>query len=201
MTWVAIDPIQDVEASSAFMPRVFTFREDFWMRYLERVDSTASHPDMWDFLASLVLATNAKVIVEAGTYKGHATFAMAESLALAKREGMIYTADVVDHDIGEVLQEAGLSRFVQFYEMRFEEMLKDIDEPIDLAFVDASETENARLRLDYVELLIPKLSPNGVIVVDDSTDDEWPGAKALRDACCLYLPVGRGITLFQTRTV
>lgn len=192
-------PEPDAPVGVAVLPRVFGPRAEQWMELMPRTDSSASDPQLWDFLAALAIAQNVDVIVEAGTYRGNACFAMAEALRLGGREAMIYTADVVDYHITEPLRTMGLEQFVDLYVGRFEQMLDErVPGLIDLAFVDASD-ENPWLRLEYVNLLVPRMAPHGLIVVDDCTDDAWPGAKILRDHACVYLPLGRGTCLFQSK--
>lgn len=199
MDWSPIGEVnRDLVPMFFERPRIFRHRADIWNPYMECVDTTASNPATWDFLAALVAAQQAKCIVEAGTYRGHGTFAMAESVAINHwHDAHIWTADVEDHGVQAVLDATGLAPWVTVCIERFETMLDRITQPIDLAFIDASEEDNAMLRLQYVDLVLPKLAPNGIIVCDDSTNDTWEGAKMLRAQASLYLPVGTGLTLFQ----
>jgi predicted O-methyltransferase YrrM len=181
------------------MPCVFWHRADFWHGLLaDSVDTTASHPETWDFLAQLVTGLNARTVVEAGTYRGHAALAMAEAMRVGCIDGCIYTADVVDHGVEALAEQAGLSRYLSFTRDRFETMVEPLD-GIDLAFIDASEEQTPALRIDYLNLVWEKLAPNGVAVVDDATNDEWPGAALLREKCGLYLPGGHGLAIFQKK--
>lgn len=170
-----------------------------WLRMLKNVDTVASHPDTWDVLAMLVRALRPAVVVEAGTYRGHATFAMAEAMWSADIDGHIYTADVEDHDIWPTLDNAGLVDYVTYHHGRFEQMLENVPGPINIAFIDASEDATPDLRIRYVNAVVPRLAPHGVVVVDDATDDGWPGAEVLRKSCGLYLPLGHGLAIYQMR--
>lgn len=187
----------DVKTSSANLPRVFQARWQEWMRYIDHIDTSSSHPDTWDFLCELVRGLKAKVIVEAGTYRGHATFAMAESLRRDDQEGHVWTADIEDFAIGDVLEAMGLAGRVTFFRGRFEDMLATVPDPIDLAFIDASEPDNARYRIDCLERVWLRLAPNGIVVMDDCADDAWRYANELRRWCGLYLPTSHGLCLFQ----
>lgn len=197
--WTPVSPKAPSADREVMLPRIFHPRCDFWLPLLSSVDDTASDPAVWDFLASMIAALQPRVIVEAGTYRGHGAFAMGEALLRDKIEGHIHTADVEDHYVYDALDRAGLGQYVTFYHGRFEHMLELVQGPIDLAFIDASEEENAALRIDYLNLVLPRLSPHGIAIVDDATDDGWPGAKVLRDQCSLYLPTGRGLALFQAK--
>ena len=198
-------PTEEVTPALTFtMPRVFWSRQMQWAPYFERVDNTASHPETWDFLAELVRDPSVKTVVEAGTYRGHGLFAMAESLKLRGREGHIWSADVTDFGVTQVLDAMGLSDRVSWCHGRFEDMLAYVPTEIDVAFIDCSEDGNPGLRLDYLDLVMPRLSKHGLVVIDDCSDSPenlWPEAKELRVRCDLYLPRGHGLTIFQKRSV
>lgn len=187
----------NAETLSAFLPRVFQARLEAWMPYLHVIDTSSSHPDTWDFLCELVRGLQARVIVEAGTYRGHATFAMAESLRRDEQEGHIWTADVEDFAVQEVLDAMGLADRVTFVHGRFEEMLATVPKPIDLAFIDASEPDNARYRVECLQHIWPHMASLGIVVMDDCAKDEWPHASELRARSSLYLPTNHGLCLFQ----
>jgi caffeoyl-CoA O-methyltransferase len=198
--WQPVDPRNDVvEEIMTPLPWVFWRRGELWKDFLALVDTTASHPEVWGFLSQMVNATGARVIVEAGTYRGHGCFAMAEALLCTGQEGHIWSADIVDHHVDDALRVVGLSEYVSLAIGKFDEMVEEqIAEPIDLAFVDASDPNNSMLRVDYVDFLYPRMRKGGLIVVDDCGDVEgWPSAQILRDTCNLYLPLGRGTCVFQ----
>ncbi len=198
--WEPVDRTNPVvDAGGAQLPRVFWGRPELWKDLLALVDTTASHPETWGFLAEMVNATKAKVIVEAGTYRGHACLAMAEALWCAKQEGHIWSADIEDHHVGDVLEQTDLRDYVTLCLGDFKRMVEEyVTEPIDLAFVDASDPDNALLRVETVAFLVPRMRKGGIIVVDDCANDEWPAAASLREYCNLYLPLGRGTCVFQT---
>lgn len=181
------------------MPRVFWGRPEVWVDFLARIDTTASHPETWAFLAEMVNSTKAKVIVEAGTYRGHALFAMAEALSVSEQEGHIWSADLVDYHVMDALVSVGLDSYVTLGIGDFQEMMiQEVKEPIDLAFVDASDPLNALLRMETVQFLKPRMRKGGLIIVDDCADTVgFPQAIALQEASDLYLPLGRGTCVFQ----
>lgn len=199
MKWEPVDGT--LGASVEFtMPRVIRSRLASFLPFFERVDMNASHPDSWDFLAECVRHPWVKTVVEAGTYMGHGTFAMAESLRLRGGEGHIWTADVTDFGVVDAFQRLQLSERVSWCHGRFEDMLTHIVDPIDFAFIDASQDGDPRMRVDYLDLVLPRLSPYGLVVVDDCLDSPenlWPEAKELRERCDVYLPLGNGLTIFQ----
>ena len=70
------------------------------------------------------------------------------------------------------------------------------DEPhVDLAFIDADKTGYQT----YLDLLLPRLSDRGLIVVDNVL---WSGARGVArrdDVQAVMLPVGDGVTLIRRR--
>lgn len=196
--WHALAEDATDERGSSHMPRVFWARIDLWGPLFHLVDQMTSHPDVWDLLATLIQSNRPRVIVEAGTYRGIATMAMAEALALVDdTEAMVYTADVVDFHVKDLVIASGHHGRVMPWLGRFEDMLTTIPGPIDFAFIDASELETPRLRVDYAELVYDRLSPGGLIVVDDCADDAWPYARHMRQWASLYVPAGRGTVIIQ----
>lgn len=199
MAWTGVGEVnRDAAPVNYPMPMIFRHREALWFSIVKDLDTNASDPRSWDFLAQCAAMPHVHTIVEAGTYRGHGTFAMVESLYQhRKNDAHIFTADVEDYGVSEVLAATGTAPAVTFFHGRFEAMLDTIQAPIDLAFIDASEVERPLLRLEYVNLVLPRLSPHGLCIVDDCTDDAWAGAKMLRNAANIYFPVGHGFCLFQ----
>lgn len=198
--WSAVNTEAQVhEEYKAQLPTVFWGRPDTWKEYLAVVDTTASDPDVWAFLAGMVQATKAKVIVEAGTYRGHALFAMAEALWAAQSDGHIWSADLVDYHVSDALQALGLGQFVTLGIGPFHLLVEQhVHEPIDLAFVDASDPNNPNLRMETVDFLLPRMRKGGLIVVDDCQENPgFPQADTIRERCDIYLPLGRGTCVFQ----
>ena len=178
---------------SIFWPRLFD-----WTPYVSRMDTMASYPATLDVLASLIIYTQPKVIVEAGTYRGHATFAMAEALYLYQRDAHVYTADPADYSVESVLHDMKLTPYATFFQGAFEEMLVTISGDIDFAYIDASASNDPELRTRYLDLVLGRLSTGGLIVVDDASSEEPVGA-ALRERCNLFLPRHHGLAIFQTK--
>ena len=75
-------------------------------------------------------------------------------------------------------------------------MLAMIVEPIGLAYIDASATDDPKMRLRHVRITMERLVPSGLIVVDDCAGD-WPGVKRIRQMASLYLPAHRGLCVIQ----
>ena len=165
------------------------------------------------FLKMLVAMLQPRLIVEIGTFTGYSALAMAEALPpggrlitleISKRHGAIaggnFAAspyrDVIDLRMGPALESLGR-----------------IEGPVDLAFVDADKTNYE----NYYEALLPKLSPAGIIAVDNTLwygrpldrSDESEDTVAVRRfndklanderVECVLLTVRDGVTLIRKR--
>lgn len=111
-------------------------------------------------LARLV---NARLAVEIGTFTGCSALHIAEGLA---EGGRLITCDI-DAEATAIAQRYWAQvPWGDRIELRLGpalETLRTIDEPIDLAFIDADKTGY----VDYWETLVPKMRPGGVIVADN----------------------------------
>ncbi len=185
-----------VQEVCSVVPTIFWPRLFDWSPFVMRMDTMASYPTTLDLLAALVVHMKPKTIVEAGTYRGHATFAMAEALYLNQRsDAHVYTADIHDLAVNEVLAHMHLLPYATFYHGPFEAMLKGI-ETVDMAYIDASATDQPALRTELLDLVWPKLSKGALVIVDDANSDEPVGA-ALRERAQLFLPQQHGLAIYQ----
>jgi predicted O-methyltransferase YrrM len=73
------------------------------------------------------------------------------------------------------IEEAGLSDRIEVRQGAAISELEKIEDPIDFAYVDCVKEEYPR----YLELLVPRLAPRGVIVADNVL---WRGFVAKGDA-------------------
>jgi len=115
-----------------------------------------------------------KVILEIGTFTGYATLCLAEGLA---EEGKIIT---IQKD-GEYLQiaraffeQSEYTEQIQLIEGDAIEIIPELNENLDLVFIDAGKKEY----LEYYELLMAKLKPSSIILADNIL---WRG-KVLDDS-------------------
>ncbi len=175
---------------------------------------TASEVAMLYWLYGLVFYMRPTLIVEAGTFEGHATIVMATALRDAKIPGLIYTADVDDYSVMPNCERNGVQDYVKPFWGDYCDLLDGplAGRSIDLAFIDSGpcickgEVPPERLieitmRSRHIKATLPRLAPNGVVVVDDmaAADDAWLGVKEFRDIAGLYLSAGRGMALLQRR--
>jgi predicted O-methyltransferase YrrM len=123
-----------------------------------------SGPVVGRLLELLVHATRARLVLEIGTFAGLSALAMAGGLA---PDGRIITCEI-DRERAEFARErfqaAGLSERIELRVGPAIETIATLDGPFDLVFIDADKTGY----LAYYEAVLPKLSPHGLIVVDNT---------------------------------
>jgi caffeoyl-CoA O-methyltransferase len=160
------------------------------------------------FLAFLVTMTNAKRIVEVGTFTGWSSIAMAGALPPG---GSIVTCDVNEETTAvarRYAEEAGVADRIEYRLGPGVETLATLDGPFDLAFIDADKGGY----VDYYEAILPKLAPGGTIAADNTLfglDGEGENSSAitrfnehvLHDdrVESVLLPFREGLTLIRRR--
>jgi caffeoyl-CoA O-methyltransferase len=124
------------------------------------------------FLEFLVFLAQPRLVLEIGTYSGYSALSMAGA---PSPEARIITCELLDEhaDVAERhIAAAGLSDRIEVRRGPALETIATLDGPFDLVFVDADKAGY----LDYYEAVLPKLSPRGLIVVDNVL---WSGRVAL----------------------
>ena len=115
------------------------------------------------FLAALVAMHRPQVILEIGTFTGYSALSMAETLPPG---GRIITCDISEEHLAIARRRIGASPYADSIEIRQGPALETIESlpgPFDLVFIDADKPGYQA----YYEATLPKLSPHGVIVVDN----------------------------------
>lgn len=159
-------------------------------------------------LQFFVFTTRAKVCVDVGTFTGMSAIAMAEVSPCTK----IYTIDRSNQS-GEKLAREHIKKYpnIEYCEGYASDILPSLPNNIDIAFIDADKKQTQ----SYFEILIDKLSDNGVIIVDDILwrgevlDPQDKRAKALDDFNkyvnqrddleTLVLPIRHGINIIRKK--
>ena len=166
--------------------------------------------DQGAFLTTLVRLVDAHFAVEVGTFTGYSSVCIARGLAAG---GRLLCCDVSEEWTAvarEAWVEAGVDDRIDLMIGPAADTLAQLGpEPVDFAFVDAYRT--------YLDLLLPKLAPNGVIAVDNvlwrgtvvEPDEDDGNRTALRefndhvaardDVDVAMLTVGDGISLITKR--
>ena len=169
--------------------------------------------DQGRFLKLLVEMTGARTAVEIGTFTGMSALWVARGLG---PEGTLHCFDISDEypAVGRPYwQRAGVDDRIQLHIGPAAERLDDLgDQAIDFAFIDADKAGYA----SYIEALLPRMSPRGLIVLDNVL---WSGMVAgppapgdtgalqdlndhlagRADLDVLMLTIGDGITLIRKR--
>jgi caffeoyl-CoA O-methyltransferase len=167
------------------------------------------------FLEMMVALTGARTVVEVGTFTGMSAMWLARGLPDDGRLICFELSEQYMATATEAWTEAGV---VDRIEVRFGPAADNLallpEEPhIDLAFVDADKVGYRA----YLDLLLPRLRPTGVILVDnviwsgavidpeDQSDDtvairEFNHHVANRSDCtAVMLTIGDGVTMIRPR--
>jgi caffeoyl-CoA O-methyltransferase len=123
------------------------------------------------FLQALVWATQARLVLELGTYSGYSALAMAAALPPG---GRIVTCEVAPDHAEFAQRHIDASPYADRIDLRLGRALDTIaqlDGPFDLVFIDADKGGYR----DYYDAVVPKLAPRGLIVADNTL---WSGRVA-----------------------
>jgi caffeoyl-CoA O-methyltransferase len=134
-----------------------------------------SGPMQGRFLSMISHMLAPKLIVELGTFTGYAALCLAEGMA---PNGKLITIEA-NEEIKPIAQQFfDRSPWAQQIDMRIgqaEHLIPPIEGEIDLAFIDADK-KSYKL---YLDLLLPKMRKNGIILADNVL---WYGKVADPDA-------------------
>jgi len=164
----------------AYAERYTSARADLFDRLGEETRATQNTPQMMvgplegAFLSFLVAMTDAKRVLELGTFTGWSSIEMARALP---PDGRIVTCDVNEETNAiarRYAEEAGVADRIDYRLGPALETLATLEGPFDLAFIDADKGGY----VDYYEAVLPKLSPRGVIAADNTLS----GADPNRDS-------------------
>jgi caffeoyl-CoA O-methyltransferase len=165
------------------------------------------------FLEMLVHAARPRLVLEIGTFSGYSALSMAAAMP---PEGRIVTCEINERHAEVARRAIASSPYASRIEVRVGpaiETIAGLGGLLDLVFIDADKTGY----LSYYEALLPKLSVNGLMVVDNTL---WSGAvldesnrsedavavRAFNDrvraddrVVCVLLTVRDGVTLIRRR--
>src|SRR4051794_1055568 len=150
------------EHSTAEPPELKAVAEETRERFGARAGMLTGHLE-GAFLRSLVAVTGARRVLEIGTFTGYSAMAMASALP---PDGQLITLDVNLEHVDVALRHIEDSPWRSQIQVRVGPALQtlvNLDGPFDLVFIDADKT-NYR---NYYEAVLPKLSDNGVIAIDN----------------------------------
>ncbi len=142
---------------------------DLFDRLAAETRETTTAPQMMvgllegQFLGALVRSTEAKRILELGTFTGYSSISMA--LALPP-DGRVITCDV-DEETTEIArryaQEAGVVDRIDYRTGPALDTIAGLDGEFDLVFIDADKPNY----LNYYEAVLPKLADDGLLIADN----------------------------------
>lgn len=115
------------------------------------------------FLSMLSKLISPQLIVEIGTYTGYSALCMAEGL---RSDGQLITIDIneeLETFTRSFFDRSPYSKQIDYRIADAKLELENIDGPIDLVFIDADKRNYAR----YFDLIIDKMRPGGLILVDN----------------------------------
>ena len=114
-------------------------------------------------LSMLSKMTNPGRILEIGTYTGYATLCLAEGLT---ENGFIHTIDInaeLEDMVRANFSRSPLNEKIIYHQGDATKIIPELNEVFDLVFIDADKKNNET----YYNLLIDKLRPGGIIIVDN----------------------------------
>jgi predicted O-methyltransferase YrrM len=123
-------------------------------------------PDTGRLLSILIRMAAARRILEVGTSNGYSTIWLAD--AARETGGRVTTLELNPDKVRlarENLTKAGLADRVQIVEGRAADTLAALPGPFDFVFLDADRPNY----LTYLDLVVPKVAPRGLIVADNVT--------------------------------
>lgn len=166
-------------------------------------------PEQGLLLTLLVRLSGAQHAVEVGTFTGYSSICIARGLGAGGQLVCFDRSDEWTATARRYWQRAGVADRV---ELRIGDAREELDRlpaepPVDFAFIDADKTGY----IQYYELLLPRLSPGGLIVVDnvlasgavlEPTSESAQAIAAFNDHVAadarvdaVMLPVADGLTL------
>ncbi|HWI75234.1 MAG TPA: O-methyltransferase [Baekduia sp.] len=129
--------------------------------------SMLSGPVVGRLLETLVFALRPQLVVEVGTYAGYSALAMAGALPPG---GRLVTLELNEVHADFAQRHVDASPYADRIEIVRGPALASLDRldgPFDMVFIDADKTGYP----DYYEAALAKLSPGGLIVVDNTLHD------------------------------
>ncbi len=152
-------------------------------------------PDTGRLLWIMIRATGASRILEVGTSNAFSTIWLAD--AARETRGRVTTLEVNPDKVRlarENLARAGLSERVEIVQGPAGDTLSGLTGPFDFVFLDADRGNY----LTYLELVVPRLVPGGLLVADNVTShahelgDYLARVKSHPALLSVTVPVGNG---------
>ena len=161
-------------------------------------------PDTGRLLWILIAATGATRILEVGTSNAFSTIWLADAARVTG--GRVVTLEVNPDKIAMArrnLTTAGLAKAVEIVEGSAADTLGRLPGPFDLAFLDADRPNY----LTYLDLVVPKLRPGGLLVADNVTShaneltEYLARVKSHPELFTVTVPIGNGEEIAVKRQI
>ena len=176
------------------------------MLMLAPCDGTAGDQDSLTFLGALIQMAQPRVVLEAGTYRGH--FALLAGRLVQRWGGYVFTADPIEHNWIHLIAANALQDTVEFVQDDFVKVGERLTAPADFAFIDSGPpflggpgpTDpgwDHGVRFRHYELAKQWVRPGGLVLVDDVNATDWQGSLRIREEATLLFPGGRGLSLWR----
>ncbi|HKB94075.1 MAG TPA: O-methyltransferase [Gaiellaceae bacterium] len=175
------------------------------VRLGEETDATQDAPGMsvgpleGAFLRFLVAMKRPRLVLEIGVFTGWSTIEMARALPPGAK---LVACDVNPETTAianRYAEEMGVVDRIDFRIGPALETLATLDGPFDLVFIDAWKSDY----IDYYEAVLPKLAEDGVIVADNTLQENVRpfNEHVMKDdrVECVLVPIREGVTLLRRR--
>jgi predicted O-methyltransferase YrrM len=146
-------------------------------------------PEKGKYLAETVRKSGVEKVLEIGTLVGYSAILIAHNLP---QDGMVHTVEIDPHsaELAQVnIYKADLEDKIKIHIGNALNIIPNIDEQFDMAFIDASKEEY----FDYLKLIEPKLRKNGIVFADN--------VKIFADRMGDYLDYVRNSGKYQSRYI
>jgi predicted O-methyltransferase YrrM len=184
------------DALTALLDELARFGEANDARESERAKRMLNiTPDTGRLLSILIRASRATRLLEVGTSNGYSTIWLAD--AARETGGQVITLELNPAKARlarENLARAGVADRVEILEGRATDLVSTLPGPFDFVFLDADRPNY----LTYLELLLPKLAPRGLLVADNVTShahelrDYLARVKSHPALFSVTVPIGKG---------
>jgi predicted O-methyltransferase YrrM len=184
------------DALTALLDELARFGEANDARESERAKRMLNiTPDTGRLLSILIRASRATRLLEVGTSNGYSTIWLAD--AARETGGQVITLELNPAKARlarENLARAGVAGRVEILEGRAADLVSTLPGPFDFVFLDADRPNY----LTYLELLVPKLAPRGLLVADNVTShahelgDYLARVKSHPALFSVTVPIGKG---------
>jgi caffeoyl-CoA O-methyltransferase len=154
--WSSMTPLDDVLADL----------RDETAKSLRDVAQMQIAPEQGAFLTTLSSVMGARRVIEVGTFTGYSALCLARGLESGGRLQCFDVSDEWTSMARRYWDRAGLADRIELTLGPAAESLAalPLDPVVDLAFVDADKTGYP----EYVELLLPRLRPGGLLLLDNT---------------------------------